>query len=329
MNKPKLIIWGGFWTEHRENLLLEELNSHASVNAFFLRENLEQYFTIVSITSFLDALDILHHKDAVAVLSTFQAGFTRLKQDKPNIFEEIKKNFNGKIASIVDFASLQPYAEDILFTVLKPEKNWKGCIKRFVNRSDVIHMGWSAAAKYCTPNQKKEPTRIFLDHGHYSGDDFTGVFVSALNKLSLDTSIPQFEVYLQENKGIGSWPLGTSWHDEKYDRQQKVSWPDIMSEYGKSHIFCVTHRESAGLGVIEAAMSGALIYIPHEGSPFIRSELLETGLKHRLLPLNEEYIYKQLKADIIKGVHCQENREMVERTHDWSIAAKRIAQIFT
>ena len=41
-----------------------------------------------------------------------------------------------------------------------------------------------------------------------------------------------------------------------------MSFINACKEYNKAHIFIVTHEESLGLSVIEAAMAGALILIP-------------------------------------------------------------------
>ena len=86
---------------------LSELNSHASVTCFFLTKALQSDFEVVQISGFHAIEDALQHQDAVAVLSTFQAGFTRLYEDDPVTFGRLKLAFGSRLMSLIDFVSLK------------------------------------------------------------------------------------------------------------------------------------------------------------------------------------------------------------------------------
>ena len=50
MTKPRLIIWGG----NNRPLKLGDLDSHASVNAFFLTKYLRQHYEIVNLVDLVN-----------------------------------------------------------------------------------------------------------------------------------------------------------------------------------------------------------------------------------------------------------------------------------
>jgi hypothetical protein len=164
-----------------------------------------------------------------------------------------------------------------------------------------------------------------LDHGHYAEDDHTHVFVDALNALHQDKKNPPMRVFVQGNQGIEEWPLGTPWHGERYRRASKVPWTNIQEYYGRSDLFCVTHRESAGLGVIEAAMSGAIIMIPKNSQPFISPDLIATGLPHVSTDCTSADIANAIKSASTGDIDRQANHMRLALSHGWSNAAVNIA----
>jgi glycosyltransferase involved in cell wall biosynthesis len=324
MTKPKLIVWGGFWDERQNPLTLNNLNSHASVSCYFLSEALAEQFDVVQISSFHDAKRLLEHTDAIAALSTFQAGFTRLRQENPDEFDEIRRSFAGQFCSIVDLVSLQKYAEDILFTVIPPRPALKERLKRLASGAKVRHMGWCASPEYCRPSDKDGPFTIFLDHGHYAEDDHTDIFIEAIGRLAANKKIPSMRVFVQTNRGVEEWQPGTPWHGERYQRASKVPWSELQGYYGQSDLFCVTHRESAGLGVIEAAMSGATIVIPEKPQPFISADLIATGLPHILMDCTPDAVEQVLLKALEKDVDRTARHDRLKKTHGWNIAATNI-----
>ena len=325
MTKPELVIWGGFWEPRERPLSLDKLNSHASVSCYFLSEALAAHFKVTQLSSFAAAADLMDHPEAVAALSTFQAGFSRLKKDEPETFAAVRRGFPGKLCSIVDLLSFGAYDEDVLFTVIPPGISLKNRLKRWRSGAEVHHMGWCAAPDHCRPRKKDKVFTLFLDHGHYAEDDYTNLFIEALNRLSRDKKNPPMRVLVQGNEGVFEWLLGTPWHNERYHRAAKVPWPEMQAFYGRSNLFCVTHQESAGLGVIEAAMSGATVLVPGNPHPLISPELIATGLPHILADCTIEGLAAAISEAMAKGDQRADNHARLSRSHSWSIAAANIA----
>ena len=112
---------------------------------------------------------------------------------------------------------------------------------------------------------------------------------------------------------------------QQYKRNAKVPWSKIMSYYQQSHIFCLTHQESAGLAAIEAAMCGAKLYIPLiNGKAFIKKELINPSISHSFISCSAEIIAAEILSDIGKQDMRLGNHQRIANKHDWSIAAARI-----
>lgn len=324
--KKKIIVWGGFWDDRTEPLTLSDLNSHASVNCYFLSVALQRHFNVVQLPSF-DSIDCaLEHGDAVGVISCFQAGFTRLKLRSAKSFNAVKEAFPGKLASIIDLISMQRYAEDFLFTVLPLEISFKERVKRKLSGSKVRYIGWSAAPEYCFPEDVGH-FGVFLDHGHYAGTDYTGFYISALNKAVQEIGNDRLKVYVQGNDGVKVLEFPFSWGGEVYQRAAKVPWTDLQMFYRRASLFCVTHQESAGLGAIEAAMSGAKLIVPNLNGTLINKSLLDTGVEYDEVPCDAFGMYSAIVKNAKRTI--DERRKLHQRlslTHSWDNAADRIAE---
>tara|TARA_R110001583_G_scaffold10419_4_gene48100 strand:- start:54220 stop:55227 length:1008 start_codon:yes stop_codon:yes gene_type:complete len=324
-NKPQLIVWGGFWNNRTDPLRIEELNSHASVTCYFLSQALSEHFDVLQISGFDSVEAALDYPNAIGVLSCFQAGFTRLKERSPNVFSKLRTAFPGQLASVIDFVSFRRYVEDHFFTVLPPVASFKEKIKRFCSGARVHHMGWSAAPEYCYP-ELGTTTTVFLDHGNYGGADFTSLYVGALRGLLLDPEVPKFKAFFQGNNGIEELELGSNWFNETYDRAAKVCWLDLLAIYRICAVFCITHRESAGLGAIEAAMCGSKLIVPSDGAPFINELLLREPLDYSLADCNETSLRTALKQAILDVDERRVQRHrLLATSNSWAEAAKRIA----
>jgi|TARA_Y100000782_G_scaffold71573_2_gene77344 glycosyltransferase involved in cell wall biosynthesis len=323
--EKKIIVWGGFWDDRSKLLELSELNSHASVNCYFLTKALERHFNVIQLPSFESIDAALEHEDAVGVISCFQAGFTRLRAKSPLVFSAIKKTFPGKLGSIVDLVSLQRYAEDFLFTVLPLEASFKEGLKRRLCGAKVRYIGWNAAPEYCFP-EDVGTFDVFLDHGHYAGTDYTGLYVSALNRATLEFGQGRLKVYVQGNEGVKLLDAPYRWDEEAYQRAAKVAWEDMQSFYRKCSLFCVTHQESAGLGAIEAAMCGAKLIVPNNNGTLISKSLLDTGVEYDEAPCDEMGLYRVIVNNADRTIEDRKNiHQKLSSTHSWNRAADRIA----
>lgn len=341
----KLLIWGG----NNKPLSLETMDSHASVNAYFLTKQLskraEQVINIVE----MDKPELLlKHLDADIILSTFQYGFTSriINKNKTAIFQRIRNEYTGIICSIIDDDYCRNYYEDILLTVLPKPKN---IIKRYsravchyvLNREmKSAVMGWSADADECFPESIPDNEfNVFIDHGPYDlkEDDLTMDYINALKAVRKLRPEKTINVYIQDNNGVVKLNLDDIYKPELYIRINKVPWPTVISYYRRCHVFCVTHRESAGLAVIEAAMCGAKIYVPRgrDRNYFISKNLLRQGVNYFIFSslknkaMNEETLEKEFLKDLGKGIDRRLLHNKLSSTNSWENAAENILYAIT
>ncbi|OGV51866.1 MAG: hypothetical protein A2X49_03605 [Lentisphaerae bacterium GWF2_52_8] len=329
----KLLIWGG----NGHPLSLENLNSHASVSAFFLGRELARDFEIISLTDMDKPEELLDHTNVDAMLSCFQYGFTSriIDKGKCKLFDDLRSRFRGPICSIMDCVDLRRYCENVLFTVLPaPGLAFRTALTalHLGHGPKTVRMGWSAAPDQCRPDGNDNASlRIFVDHSCYTaGDmDLTGAFFKACQMAR--KSIPDIPLHVrqQSNDGIIDWDLSGSFQPEIHQRSHKVPWLKMMDEYSHSNIFFVTHRESAGLAVIEAAMSGATIYVPDDGISFISPSLLGEGVPHRIIRCKTEKeavanLAEAILADAKLAFRREENHRKLAASNSWECAAGRI-----
>ena len=310
-------------------LALSELNSHASVTCFFLTKALQSDFEVVQISGFHAIEDALQHQDAVAVLSTFQAGFTRLYEDDAVTFRRLKSAFGSRLMSLIDFVSLKRYQETQLFTVLPLQKNLKQIIKHRVAAKQVNWMGWCASSEYCRP-LPTDRLQIFVDHANYGGEDHSQTVFKALSHVCRNSNVPELDMAVQTNNGIETWSSDRNFPDFDFQRTSKVSWLDMQAAYGRSSLFVVTHRESAGLAVMEAAMAGSRIIVPKKnGRPFINDVLLSTGIDYTITECDEHSLATAIARELKGGVDRALNHKRLAATHDWTVGARRIKEALT
>ncbi|MGB0719450.1 MAG: hypothetical protein ACPGRX_03200 [Bdellovibrionales bacterium] len=327
MTKPHLILWGGSWDADAKPIVLGDLDSHAKVSLFFLKDALSRYFSLSCIENF-DAIvaGIFDHlrEDTIGVLSTFQAGFTQLRQKKPEIYQKIVPHLKGKKFSIIDETTFRRTCEDRLFTVIAPDFAVKNRLHTLLSPSKAHYMGWCASPEHCYPEDKKSFT-VFVDHGHYAGIDYTAMVMDALAKTKAERPI---RVFIQGNAGVREWDLAVPWAQETYERANKVPWAQMMAHYRQADLFCLTHLESAGLSAIEAAMCGARLIVPKtNGRAFLHGGLLKPPLDFVCVDCDAEALRACFAAQIRMGVDRQRNHETLKAGNSWDQAAQRIYNV--
>ena len=331
--KKKLVIWGGWWGQNTP-ISLNNINSHASVTAYFLTKYLSEFYHIVNIYDFYSALEILNHNDAVACLSTFQSGFTRLSQKgKKDIFNKIRKNFRGRICSIIDDAYRMNYNEDILFTV-KPKRTALFLPLRKVIDKDLYieRVGWPAEPDICYPEAMPDnEIHVFIDHSWYTGGmDCSRLYFYVFKNLVRAFPAYKFHVYRQNNDGIVEWDFQGKYDEPLFLRSRKVPYLEMLRLYRRCHFFCVTHPESAGLAAIEAAMCGAKLIVPKFfGRSFISQDLLNDGVAYSHVRLSKRRMLSGLRKEILRGTDRMENREKILLNNTWRKAAFKIHRVIS
>ena len=193
-------------------------------------------------------------------------------------------------------------------------------------------MGWCASPDiFYSEKTKENEINIFIDHAPYnkSALNLVSNFNSVLKIIINEFPDKLISVYHQNDEGIVKWNFTCDSNlNNPYNRQIKVPYLKIADIYRKIHIFCASHKESAGLSSIEVAMCGAKLYIPLDlyGRPFLKADLLSKHIEHKLLIFNGLFMKRQFVLDIRKGIDKNKNRNKVLNStkHTWKHAAQVI-----
>jgi len=326
----KLIVWGGWWKADTP-VQAGNINSHASVTAYFLTKYLRRYFDVVNVYDFYKVRRILSHNDAYACLSTFQTGFTRLpEKGMKDVYGEIRRRFRGKLCSVADGAYRARYLEDILFTVRPPRWNAARLASRiFGGHTEVVRMGWPADTDVAYPEPvEKGKVNIFVDHSWYTGGaDCSKEYFYALKEIKRRSPGYDIDVYRQNNEGVVKWDLDREYSEPLFIRARKVPHELMLEFYRKCHLFCVTHPESAGLAAIEAAMCGARLVVPRSARRhYISKDLLEDGVSYVTTGLSAVSIRRTIEREIERGIEREANRKPLLKNNTWAVAAMNVSR---
>ena len=334
MTKKRIIIWGG----NSKTLTIDTLDSHASVNAFFLTKYLRSHYDVINITNIDNPELILDYDNIHSVISTAQYGFTNriVKKGKEELFEKIRKHISGKLCSIADNNNIGKYYEDVLFCVrpINPRNSNKS--KKLSGNPNLIEVrsGWCAEPEVFYPEKiDKNEFNVFIDHAPYSEGalNYISKFHAALDKVIARYPDRVINVYHQNNEGLIKWNFKyDSDLNSIYTRNRKVPYLDIAKLIRKMHVFCYTHQESAGLSGIEAAMAGAKLYIPTNilGRTLIKRDLLKDGVNHDIMLPYVCKFYDQFVMDIEKGIDRKLNHERLAYSKNtWENASNIIHDI--
>jgi hypothetical protein len=329
--KNRIIIWGG----NKKDLILKNLDSHASVSAFFLTKYLSKYYEVINLVDMDSPEKILQYSDIIAVISTFQKGFTNrlVNKGKADLFYKIRRQIRGKLCSIFDYNHDGRYYEDIIFTVRQPNSRNIGKIKKKSYNPDMVisRMGWSADPDFCCPMPiSKEEINVFIDHPPYFSKalDCTIEYYKAFKAIKRNNPQIVLNLFQQGNNGITVW----NFNDDSilgkslYLRKNKVPWAETIGYYRKMHIFCITHPESACLSAIEAAMCGAKLYIPKDrwNRLFIKEGLLREGMSYSRFRCSSKSIVAAFLEDMKEGFCREKIHKNISETNSWKLGAERI-----
>lgn len=197
--------------------------------------------------------------------------FSRLNDRVGN---EITKSFRGLVCQVHDGSLLDGAPVDVNFTVRDDDWRYVDNANNRMTRHKQFnyYIGWAADRKIFYPEQINDShvLQVFVDHSTFTdtSPDYTlNVFMS-LRRL-------QEKISNNEIDGFKSLVVKTLTDDgiEKVDldsfavrpyNRTAVPLPIFSAELRRSHIFIVTHNESVGLSVLEAAHCGALVIAPKE-----------------------------------------------------------------
>ena len=174
---------------------------------------------------------------------------------------KLRERVTGCVATICDNNEITSHEDVVFYAVPAREK------------PGSKYIGWAADGDLIHPAQAsvydRRYLRFLVDHAyhgtHPSVQDRTPQIVAEI--MSWVDSHPDLDVFVRQFTTEGPVTLPTTANDRGYS----CGYLGAVAEYCKADVFFVTHAESLGLSVIEAAMAGALIVTPQE---FIRPQLL-------------------------------------------------------
>jgi hypothetical protein len=198
------------------------------------------------------------------------------------------------------------------------------------NSDKAIYVGWGADEKLFYPEKSPETFIIFIDHKYYFEKDHdwteeiiqeTCHFFKNFDTSKLPNNKKQIEIAFLGPTGIEvinpNLPTEYSFDEDRSKYTKRVPLDEIAMWYRKMDVFIVTHRETMGQPVLEAAMCGALVIAPIN---FIEKELL--------YPLSHIEFNKDIPWDaVFKSLDVKTARERA-LNFTWSKVAVKILNQF-
>lgn len=226
------------------------------------------------VAAWFDSLDLSKYYAVICV------GLRYFSTVPKEIGERLRSRSSAVICQLYDGSRLDNDPVDITFTFR--DDAWRYPLGSAADRYNRHHtnnkyVGWAADPEICSPQQDKSMLRILVDHpafDHMTPDRSldTLVNIKALKDSTLwQSQYSQIIVRRFISEAVETVDLNNI-TVRPYDRRG-VSYVDACREYSQADIFCVTHNESVGQSVIEAATAGALILTP---KGFINADRLAT-----------------------------------------------------
>ena len=187
------------------------------------------------------------------------------------IGKQLRHQFGGWVAHTYDGSLLDCPVVDVTFTIKDDAYRFNDSPSKLQrHRENNVATGWAADPELFYPEKRDgRELRIFVDHAAFdvSGFDYSLSAMMNLRHLNrpfiartlTDEGIVTID---PENVSVAAY------------RRKPVSARVLASELRKTDVFVVTHPESLGQTVLEAAMCGALIIAPENTLPADRLALV-------------------------------------------------------
>lgn len=175
--------------------------------------------------------------------------------------DELREKFGGVVAHIYDGSLLGCPQVDVTYTLRNDDELYRGTQRWETHKEKNIHVGWAANESLFYPEQDPDaPLRIFMDHTAFNEGsfDYTLTILMNLRQLAKDHKVV---VRTLTDEGIVEVDLSNNPFVKQYNRVA-VPATEFAAELRKADIFIVTHGESLGQTVLEAARCGALVITP-------------------------------------------------------------------
>lgn len=282
----RIAVWGS--RNALQSPLSSITNTH-DLRSWFITKELYNRQVEVDFYKFAWEIPILERKVDHFICTTNAGGLTRcVNEHGIDIMNGLRPFVKGKICEMSDRSPLQSVGD--LFFTMTPEN--------FENKT-ARYIGWAADEELCSI-RKESPPLILVDHSLYvQGPDFSDVVAKGLSRVRLD-----FHAYQITNSGVRLMPL-EGYQPEMFNRKKQAPYDEICDWYSRASIFIVTHAESLGISVIEAAMAGARILL----YPTAIHEPLISPLQHSFYDSGNPISVSNMVTYILRNLNPTEARE--------------------
>jgi hypothetical protein len=151
------------------------------------------------------------------------------------------------------------------------------CAGKGVGLKNNIVVGWAADHELCAPRQGDE-LGILIDHPNYGEGPRVDYSLQVAQQVAEFVKAESWRpawpgVSLRRLVDGGVETMDFARLKPRPFTRKHVPFERIAAEYGRAHLFMVTHPESLGLTVLETALAGALVVAP---AGYIADDLLAT-----------------------------------------------------
>lgn len=239
-------------------------------------------------------------------------------------YQALKERYpNLPICQIYDGSLLDSSGCDINFTMRNDDHRYPigGEANRYRrHKRNNYYVGWAADQDLIINNQPEDQLNIFVDHPCFGVAQSDRTLEILLNLRELSRKISKISKYrnvcvrqLLSGK-VEELDLSKKLSVELYDRKG-IPFDELAKVYSTSHIFMVTHSESVGQSIIEAATAGSLVLSP---IGCVNQDRLDTV---RSIVVDTKLI--QWEA-ILEFVDPLSNRNFAVSNNNWNLIASRI-----
>lgn len=266
----------------------DKIRSYSSMQAYFL----EYYLTELGVKVFffptndannpeLFCSNILKFCDINEINHIVALGVNFFGKSNKAIATKLSTSFHGMVTQIHDGTTFDSVPVDLTFTIKDEAYRFQGNENNRLKRHESCNhpIYWASDNSLFRPQQIHDGVlRVFVDHSTFTDTytDHSLIIFMNLKRLSVlinEGKIPNYnKIIIKTLTDNGIEIVDIDNICIKPFNRTAVPAEFFAKEISESNIFFVTHTESIGLCVLEAAMAGALVFIP-DGT--INDDLLE------------------------------------------------------
>ncbi|GEM_PF-5232766 len=262
-------------------LLRDSIDSWHTVNGFQISKWLQELghnVEIEKMEAFIDEEKLHINEGDLFDFALIVHNYPSERPGEP-LFSNIRKHLpeNGLICSICDDDANIFYEDFRFFSTRKNPGSNEGGKKQIF---------WGSDPELYYPDKDHNKVRILLDVWYYLERewDITKEIFDSCKEYVLSGEFQKThekDIELVAWGEFGAFTVSKENPDGRLvNRPPRIPTEDFVSEFKKADIFVVTHSESLGLSVLDAAMAGCKIIVPVAdrgyGRRFIQPDLLST-----------------------------------------------------